>query len=57
LKIRPFGHTWDLADDPDSNVQHLLEHDVAIEKADEVLLDPDRSRAVSRTSGLRTAFG
>ena len=48
---------WDLEDDPDGNVQHLREHDVTIEEAEEVLLDPLSSRAVSRTSGLPTAFG
>src|SRR5207248_2051158 len=30
---------------------------VTIEEAEEVLLDPASSRAVSRTSGLPTAFG
>jgi uncharacterized DUF497 family protein len=48
---------WDLEDDPDGNVQHLREHDVTIEEAEEVLLDRESSRAVSRTSGLPTAFG
>jgi hypothetical protein len=48
---------WDLEDEIDGNVQHLREHDVTIDEAEEVLLDPRRSRAVSRTSGLPTAFG
>ncbi len=48
---------WDLEDEPDGNVQHLREHDVTIEEAEEVLLNPESSRAVSRTSGLPTAFG
>src|SRR5437763_9966095 len=48
---------WDLEDDPDGNVQHLLEHDVSIEEAEEVLLSPQSSRAPSRSSGLPTAFG
>jgi uncharacterized DUF497 family protein len=48
---------WDLEDDPDGNVQHLEQHDVTIEEAEEVLLDPQSSRAVSRSSGLPTAFG
>src|SRR5262249_37079446 len=48
---------WDLEDDADGNVQHLLEHDVTIEEAEEVLLDPESSRGTSRTSGLPTAFG
>ena len=32
-------------------------HDVTIEEAEEVLLDPQSGRALSRTSGLPTAFG
>lgn len=48
---------WDLEDDPDGNVEHLREHGVALEEAEEVLLDPRSSRAVSRTSGLPTVFG
>src|SRR5262249_6494630 len=48
---------WDLEDDPDGNVQHLLEHDVTIQEAEEVLLDPRSTRATSRTSGLPTVFG
>ncbi len=48
---------WDLPGDPDGNVQHLGEHDVTIEEAEEVLLNPESSRAVSRASGLPTAFG
>jgi hypothetical protein len=48
---------WDLEDDPNGNVQHLREHDVTIDEAEEVLLDPQSSRAVSRSSGLPTAFG
>jgi hypothetical protein len=48
---------WDLERDPDGNVQHLREHEVTTEEAEEVLLDPQSSRAVSRSSGLPTAFG
>jgi hypothetical protein len=48
---------WDLEDDPEGNVQHLREHDVTPEEAEEVLLGPRSSRAVSRSSGLPTAFG
>lgn len=48
---------WDLEDDPEGNVQHLREHDVTIEEAEDVLLARDSSRASSRTSGLPTAFG
>ena len=48
---------WDLEDDPNGNVQHLQDHGVSMEEVEEVLLDPGSSRAVSRTSGLPTAFG
>jgi uncharacterized DUF497 family protein len=48
---------WDLEDDADDHVQHLREHGVTIEEAEDVLLDPQSSRAPSRTSGLPTAFG
>jgi uncharacterized DUF497 family protein len=48
---------WDLEGDTDGNVQHLREHDVSVEEAEEVLLNPSSSRAVSRTSALPTAFG
>ena len=48
---------WDLEEDNEGNVQHLREHGVTIEEAEEVLLDPGSSRAVSRSSGLPTAFG
>ena len=48
---------WDLEDDSEGNVQHLREHDVSIEEAEQVLLDPDASRAVSNTSGLPMVFG
>jgi hypothetical protein len=48
---------WDLEDGADGNVQHLPEHTVSIEEAEEVLLDRASSRASSQTSGLPTAFG
>ncbi len=48
---------WDLEDDSDGNIQHLRAHDVSMEGAEEVLLDPQSSRAPSLTSGLPTAFG
>lgn len=31
---------WDLDDDPDGNVQHCAEHDVAKEEVEEVLQHP-----------------
>jgi len=48
---------WDLADEPDGNVQHLLEHGVSIEEAEEVLFDPRSIHGVSRSSGRPLVFG
>ncbi len=48
---------WDLKDDSEGNVPHLWEHDVTIEEAEEVLLNPQSTRAVSRSSGLPLVFG
>lgn len=48
---------WDLEDDRDGNVQHLHAHDVTIEEAEEILLNPQSSRVASRSSGRPTAFG
>jgi len=48
---------WDLEDDADGNVQHLLEHDVTVEEAEEVLLNPENEREVSRSSGRPVTFG
>ncbi len=48
---------WDLEDDPEGNVQHLLEHGVTIDEAEDVLLNRESSRAVSRSSGFPTVFG
>jgi hypothetical protein len=48
---------WDMEDDPDGNVQHIREHDLTIEEAEDVLLDTRNNRAASRSSGLPTVFG
>jgi uncharacterized DUF497 family protein len=48
---------WDLEDDPDGNVQHLLEHDVSIEDAEQILLDPRNTTIISRSSGYELTFG
>ena len=48
---------WDLEDDPDGNVQHLAEHDVTIEEAEEVLLNPGNIKTTSRTTGNPMTFG
>jgi len=51
------GIIWDLEDDPDGNVQHLIEHGVSMDEAEDVLLDRNSSRAVSRSSGYPMVFG
>jgi hypothetical protein len=48
---------WDLDDDPEGNVQHIAEHDVTVEEAEEVLLDPSSRTGRSRRSGRPQAFG
>jgi uncharacterized DUF497 family protein len=48
---------WDLDDDPDGNVQHIAEHDVTKEEAEQVLLDPDSVFETSRSSGYPLAKG
>jgi uncharacterized DUF497 family protein len=47
---------WDLADDPDGNVQHIAENDVSQVEAEEVLENPDGIE-MSRSSGRMIAFG
>jgi hypothetical protein len=34
---------WDLEDDENGNIQHLREHDVTVEEAEEILLDAQNS--------------
>ena len=48
---------WDLAEDPDGNVQHIAEHGVTIEEAEEVVLDRFDAAVASRSSGRPTVFG
>jgi hypothetical protein len=43
-------------DGPDGNIEHLAEHDVTPEEAEEVLLNPIATD-VSRTTGRPIAFG
>lgn len=45
---------WDLADDPDGNVQHLAEHGVEQHEAEYVILHG--VRAISRSSGHVVSF-
>ena len=48
---------WDLPDDPKGNVQHLAEHGVTQDEAEEVLKNRRNPQTVSRTSGNRVTFG
>jgi hypothetical protein len=47
---------WDLDDDPEGNVQHLLEHDVTKDEAEEALRHPD-AQTTSDSSGRPLTFG
>lgn len=47
---------WDLDDDPDGNVMHLLEHEVTKEEAEYVLRHP-ASETTSDSSGRPLTFG
>jgi hypothetical protein len=56
--MNPVHVVWDLEDDPDGNVRHILDgHDVTIEEVEEVLLNPASERTFSRSSGYPIAFG
>ncbi len=48
---------WDVADDPDGNVQHMAEHGITVEEVEEVLLDRDSEDTISRSSGRPITFG
>jgi hypothetical protein len=48
---------WDPDDDPDSNVQHIAEHDLTIEEVESVLRNPKNRDLVSRTTGRPITFG
>jgi len=48
---------WDMEDDPDGNVQHILEHGFTMDDVDEVLLDSESITTESRSSGRPITFG
>jgi len=48
---------WDLPDEEDGNVEHLAEHGITPEEAEEVLFDPNSETTRSRTSGENITFG
>ncbi len=47
---------WDLADDPDGNVEHIAEHGVTVDEAEEVLRSAKDVHA-SNSSGRPFVFG
>ena len=53
----PVQIVWDLENDPDGNVQHILEHGLSMDEVDEVLLDPASETDLSRSSGENITFG
>ena len=50
-------YIWDLAEDPEGNVQHIAEHGVTIEEAEEVVRDRYEATVARRSSGRPTVFG
>jgi len=48
---------WDLEDDPEGNVQHLADHGITVEEAEEVLRDPRSRTGRSRRTGRPQVFG
>ena len=48
---------WDMEDDPNGNVQHIEEHGITMDEAEEVLLDEMNPVGRSRSSGRPITFG
>jgi uncharacterized DUF497 family protein len=48
---------WDLATDPDGNVQHIAEHGVSVDEVEYVLFDPSSDTTTSRSSDNFITFG
>ena len=48
---------WDLEEDPEGNVQHIAEHGVTVEEAEEVVRNRYEAAVASRSSGRPTVFG
>ncbi len=51
-----FRILWDDPQDPNGNVQHIIEHGLDIEDVEEVLSSPSKE-GISRSSGLPIAWG
>jgi len=48
---------WDLEEDPEGNSQHIAEHGVTVEEAEEVVRNQYEAAVASRRSGRPTVFG
>jgi uncharacterized DUF497 family protein len=48
---------WDLAEDPDGNIQHIADHGVTVEEAEEIVRDCYGAAVANRSSGRPTVFG
>ena len=48
---------WDLDDDADGNVQHILEHGVSKDEVEEILTSPHSALDTSKSSGEPITFG
>jgi uncharacterized DUF497 family protein len=48
---------WDLEDEPDGNVQHIAEHGIAADEAEEVVRASYEDAVASASSGRPTVFG
>lgn len=48
---------WDLDEDPDGNVQHIAEHGITVEEAEEVVRDRYEAAVASESSGRPAVFG
>ena len=47
---------WDDENDPDGNVEHILEHDLTMEDVEHVLSNPTR-KGVSKATGFPVVWG
>lgn len=49
---------WDLEDDPDGNVRHIMDrHGVTRDEVEEILRDPNGETTESRSTGEQITFG
>jgi len=48
---------WDLDDDLEGNVQHILEHGVSKDEVEEILTSPHAAADTSNSSGEPITFG